>query len=173
MIGSNVSDGYALFGEAASYQELWPAPVTVVNVSHQWQSSGKRLCSSGLANATAAKMEWYLTGYPGPGIGERYMWFCAADDGPILPEGVPGPMPGPAPGTGGPGPIAPPPPPVGAVWKPPLAAISCVWMSPPVEARSYRENRVLVGADGPLAAPAVCWRWVSNWSWIIRSSLKK
>lgn len=85
-----------------------------------------RLCSSGLANATAAKMERYLTGYPGPGIGERYMWFCAADDGPILPEGVPGPMPGPAPGTGGPGPIAPPPPPVGAVWKPPLAAISCL-----------------------------------------------
>lgn len=69
-------------------------------------------------------MECYLTGYPGPGIGERYMWFWAADDGPILPEGVPGPIPGPAPGTGGPGPIAPPPPPVGADWKPPLAAIS-------------------------------------------------
>lgn len=69
-------------------------------------------------------MERYLTGYPGPGIGERYMWFWAADDGTILPEGVPGPIPGPAPGTGGPGPIAPPPPPVGADWKPPLAAIS-------------------------------------------------
>lgn len=77
------------------------------------KASGARLCSSGLANASAAKIERYLTGYPGPGIGERYMWFCAAADGPILPEGVPGPMPGPAPGTGGPGPIAPPPP-VGA-----------------------------------------------------------
>lgn len=124
MNGSNVSGVYALFGEVASYHELWPAPITVVNVSHQWQSSSKRLCSSGLANATAAKMERYLTGYPGPGIGERYMWFCAADDGPILPEGVPGPITGPTPGTGGPGPIAPPPPPVGAAWKPPLVAIS-------------------------------------------------
>ncbi|TNN78654.1 hypothetical protein EYF80_011058 [Liparis tanakae] len=38
------------------------------------------------------------------------MWFCAADDGIIRPEGVPGPMPGPAIGTGGPGPIATPPP---------------------------------------------------------------
>lgn len=96
----------------------------MVTISYQWQSSCKRLCSSGLANATEAKMERYLTGYPGPGIGERYMWFWAAGDGPILPEGVPGPMPGPAPGKGGPGPIAPPPPPVGAAWKPPLAAIS-------------------------------------------------
>lgn len=59
-------------------------------------------------------MERCLTGYPGPGIGERYMWFCAPGEGPILPVGVPGPMPGPGPGTGGPGPIPPLPPPLGA-----------------------------------------------------------
>lgn len=51
------------------------------------------------------------------------MWFWPAEDGPILPVGVPGPMPGPAPGTGCPGPTAPPPP-VGADWNPPLDAIS-------------------------------------------------
>lgn len=37
------------------YSELSPAAVLVVNASRLWQSSGKRLCSSGLANASASK----------------------------------------------------------------------------------------------------------------------
>lgn len=83
------------------------------------------------------------------------MWFCAADDGPILPEGVPGPMPGPAPGTGGPGPIAPPPPPVGAVWNPPLAAISSLNVAAGVRAKLPREQEQSFGdADGAAATPA-------------------